>query len=181
MLTVAQIREDRGLSQATLAARAKISIGVVSNMETGRMTPRMDNRLAIAEVLIDAAPLNDDELAVLSSALSVDARALLKMQRDLAVRTGAPADAARERVHREIDRLMNEYGAEKVWYIVLGSASALERARDEEASSEHTRRVVVTGPPVQRPGYVEQVETEYEDLRPEPTAPAAKPKKRARA
>jgi transcriptional regulator with XRE-family HTH domain len=177
VLTWGEVRKRRGLSQATLAARAGLTVGAIYTLESGRNRPQMANRLAILESIIDAAPLDEEEMRFVCAGLDLDERAVLKIQRDLS-RAGAPKDAPRERVHRHIDQLMDEYGVELVTQAVYGMAGAMSILREQQQTEAHrpARTVVVKSPPVQKPGYVEHTETDYEV--PAPPAAAAPPAKK---
>ncbi len=180
MLTWTELRERRGLSQAALAARAGVSISAIYTLEKGKRRPQMANRVALVEALIDAASLDDDEAEFLTHELDLDHRVLQKIQRDMTGRSATAKDAPRERIHREVDRLIDEHGVDRIRQAMLGLVAALSMLRDEETRDGSTPRVVV-GPPQRkstgRRAYTEHVETEYVE---QPTAPPAKPARRAR-
>lgn len=168
------------MSQVDLALRAGLTDGALYLIERGKSRPHMRNRVRLAEVLIEADPLTSDEFDFLADALSLERSALDQIQRDMAVRKGRLTDATRERLYRELDRLIERFGPDDVKRGMISMASALQMLQEDRdvrpLRDAPPARVtsVVKAPHVQRDGYVEESETHYEQTDP------AKPTTRAR-
>jgi DNA-binding XRE family transcriptional regulator len=182
---LAVIRTARRLSQESLARRAGVSRGTIQNAEASP-TCKLNESTAIAILKAIAElhpPLSDEEIRFFVVQAGVDPRVAESLRPAPAAPPGASA-ADLARLHRVLDQIVSVIGVKPV-AAALAAVSASHNIAERLAAGEgHTPDAnphgnpghgnpgfIVKHPPVQREGFVEQLEVDYETR--------GQPKKRA--
>jgi transcriptional regulator with XRE-family HTH domain len=161
---VSRLRKERGLTQSDLADRVDVDKETIAKVEQGvgrQWRPSTARR--IFETLSKIAPVSARDAAAYSEATGV------------VTATPQPGhgeeDLQRRRLHRLLDDLVLVAGHQRIANILIALSEAMEIDRRLSTGERFT----VKHPPVQRQGFVEQTEVEYERV-----PPAARPVPKAR-
>lgn len=160
------LRSERSLSQDALARAAGVSRGTIQNAEAhGKVNA--STVMLLLQALNEKIPLTKSQLVGFKRVTAISERMLLSLYRatDPDVDRAVEADSE---MHALLDDLLSRADREFVRG-ALATLLANLRSRPDDT----TRSVTVRHPPVQRPGYVEEVITDY-------TAPKAQTTPRAK-
>lgn len=155
---VARLRKERGLTQTELANAVLVDKETIAQVEQGRRPSwRPATAKRIFEELSKHGPIRPEDAAQFTESTGVITPTPGRTQEDV----------ARQRLHRLVDDLVAVAGHQPIANILIALSEAMEVER--RLSSSQSPGLVVKHPPVQREGYVEQVEVDY------PPAPAQRP------
>ena len=172
---LAAIRKARHLSQEKLARRAGVSRGTIQNAESSTTCQLNESTvLGLYKALASLSPpLTESETAFFVEHGRIDPR-MAESIRPAPVGAGQPQPLEVRRLHRLLDLIIQAIGTKPVAAALTALVAAF---RIDEPDAHHG--VTVKHPPVQREGFVEQVEVDY-TVAEERAAARAKPRRAAR-
>lgn len=159
---LARIRGSKKLSKAELARRSGISVATLGRAESSATCELSANTMILLlKALASSKPaLTSSEAIFLGSAAGLSTNVSLTF-----VQQGTPADDA-ELLNMRMSEVMSLIGPTATLKFVGSFLDAIKSIHPPSAN--RARAFIVKQPPVQKDGYVEEVETEYVEPEPDP-------------
>jgi transcriptional regulator with XRE-family HTH domain len=165
----ARIRGARKLSKAGLARLSGLSITTIARAESSAECPlNSSSMLLVLKALANSTPpLNTSEAVWLASVSGLDRAAAISL---------VPVDPKHEdmdTIQLAVSELLETIGPGPLVNVLSGVLDAV-RASRQPRSVPRARSLIVKSPPVQRDGFTEETETEYEVAEAPPQVPKRK-------